>query len=873
MKRILGINILFIGLLALSHNLSARGGGGCLEKGTLVFTPSGLKPIEKFKINDVVLASSGNGLVQSKVSCVIQVKPGSFYEISCGERKIRATAEHPFEIGAGEYKIASSLKVGDNVRLSDGKKIINAKIDSIASITSSNPAFNLLVSPSDTYIANGFVVHNKGCFLPDTTIRKSDGTETPISAIKAGDTLLSFKSDGEIIKAKVREILIHTVDEYLVLKTDRMLLRVTVEHPFYVGNGTFKTLEALKIGDVIFAFDGCGLGAQRIDEITEVKETVNVYNLQTDAPNTFFANGIAVHNKGGGCFLPDTPIRKVDGTETAIRFVSPGDRILAFRDDGKVLETSVQKVMTHIVDEYNEVRTDSIVLNVTSEHPFFVGEGTFRTVGNLKIGDTIYAIDGKHLSAQKIEGIRKIAELTLVYNLQTDQPNTYFANGIAVHNKGGGGGFHGSGGRGRGMSGGPPKASDFVIFGIIAGIFIVIFICKCRQAKNNENLDFVYSAAKVALKSRKTLKLLEFLSKQDPLVAPEKLKDVACSTFLKLQECWQSRDYSPMAALMMPDLLLEHNRQIKGMINNHEINIIGNLNVDSIDLVNVRYTFKENQREFTALITATAKDYYIDDRNRKKIRGDDSPAQFQEFWTFQYFNGAWLLREIEQTRESDALKEENFFEQFTDVGLKQIYGDTLGKEGQSGPWLERDVEVKDTKIERMLNFLVQTDKIWNRQTMLETARRTFIGMMLTWESGEFGNIPKADLYPEISDSMKEEMLSNRKNGIKMEFRNLCARKVELVLVRNFADNSKDEFVARIRAHAQKIMEKNGKIIFQDGDVALFEQYLTFGRVYNQWKLKEILLPGNASGLVKQENLDQDSNAQQLQWYYQHRRAL
>ena len=739
MKRILAINILLVSLMALSMNLHARGGGGCLEKGTLISTPSGLKPIETLKINDTVLASGSAGVVQAKVCGLIQVKPEFYYEIACGERKIRATTEHPVEVGAGEYKIASSLKVGDKVRLSDGRKIGFGKIDSISRIPSSNPAFTLLVSPCATYIANGIVVHNKG----------------------------------------------------------------------------------------------------------------------------------------GGCFLPDTPIRKADGTETAVGTVVPGDRILAFREDGEVLETSVQRVMTHVVDEYIEVRTGRIILNVTSEHPFFVGNGIFKNVAALNIGDMIYAIDGNHLSAQKIEGMRKIRESTLVYNLQTDEPNTYFANGVAVHNKGGGGGFHSSGGGhgGSGISGGPPKASDWIVFGVVAAIIIVIFICKNRQGGNNENLDFVYSPAKVALKSKKTLKLLEFLSKQDQSVAPEKLTDVARSTFLKLQECWQARDYAPMKALMMPDLFLEHNRQIKGMIHNHEINIIGNLNADRIDLVNVRYTFKENQREFTALVTATAKDYYIDDRSRKKIRGDDVSAQFQEFWTFQYFNKAWLLREIEQTRESDALKEENFFEQFTDVGLEQVYGDTAGKEGPAGPWLEHDVEDKDTKIERMLNFLVQTDKIWDRQKMIETARRTFLEMMLTWESGELGNISKTDLFPEVYDTMKEDMMSNHQRGIKMEFRNLCVRKVELLLVRNFDDNSKDEFVARIRAHAQKVMEQNGKTISQDDDVAPFEQYLTFGRVYNQWKLKEMLLPGNESGLVGQENLDQDSNAQQLQWYYQHRRAV
>ena len=61
------------------------------------------------------------------------------------------------------------------------------------------------------------------------------------------------------------------------------------------------------------------------------------------------------------------------------------------------------------------------------------------------------------------------------------------------------------------------------------------------------------------------------------------------------------------------------------MVRQHEINVIGDLRIDRIDLVNVRYTFKEEQREFTALITATACDYYLDDRSQRRLRGDERP--------------------------------------------------------------------------------------------------------------------------------------------------------------------------------------------------------------------------------------------------------
>lgn len=592
-------------------------------------------------------------------------------------------------------------------------------------------------------------------------------------------------------------------------------------------------------------------------------------------PPSLFARG------GGGCFLPETPIRKADGTEVPISQVQPGHYLLAFTPEGQVVTATVQRVLTHDVDEYCVVRTESIVLHVTPEHPFYVGNGTFKTLEALQVGDDIFIFDGQGLSSQPIRSIEMVRARTPIYNLQTDSPNTFFANGVAVHNKGGGGGgSHGGGsfhGGSRSSGGGSGGDGDPRVFVVIVGLFVVvIIIVKIMEKKKgrDEDLDFIYSPMQVAGKADKTLKLLQFLSRQDLSMAPDILREQAQATFLKLQTCWQERDYDPMRPLMMSDLYADHCRQIAGMVRNHEINMIDQLKVDRVDLVNVRYPFKEDQREFTALITATALDYYLDDRTQKWLRGDKMvSAQFQEFWTFQRQGKAWLLREIEQSRESDVLKEDNFFEQFTDTALDQIYGDTARKDGAVGPWLEQDVAVKETRIERMLNFLVQTDKIWNRQTMLETTRKVFLELMAAWEAGDANSVPDTDLFPELSADLRKQIEANRVAGLTLEFRNLCVRKVELILVRNFNDRRQDEFVARVRAHAQRIMRRQDAVLQQDEDVTPFEQFLTLGRCDGRWKLKEILLPVDTQNLIAQENLDQDSNLQQLQWYYQHKRAI
>jgi uncharacterized membrane protein YgcG len=726
-------------LESMPPSAHGRGGGGCIEKGSAVLTPSGPVSVEDLQPGDAVLSFSDRRVRTAKVQAVVAVHADAYFELAVGGHVLRLTGEHPVATAPGVFRTASSLRAGDRVLVRDQDAVAEGAVEWVKRLSAKAPACNLLVSPSGTYLANGIVVHNKGCFLPETLIREDDGSEVPVSSVRPKDRLLAFTIEGEAVSARVRSVVTCEVDEYKVVKTRNIAVHVTAEHPFYIGNGTFKTLEVLKVGDPIFAFDGQGLSAQAIESIETVHEKVCVYNLQTDAPNTFLANGFLVHNKGGG--------------------------------------------------------------------------------------------------------------------------------------GGGGGGFHGSGGFHGGS--GSSAAPDWLVFVMWPGTLLAIIVIRelAQRTRGNENLDFVYSPAQVARKGGKTLKLLDFLSRQDATMAPNALRKQAETTFLKLQECWTARSYEPMRALLMPDLFQDHSIQIAEMVRNHEINVIGNLRVDRIDLVNVRYTLQEEQREFTALITATACDYYMDDRTRKRLRGDTVASQFQEFWTFHFHNQAWLLREIEQTRESDALKAENFFEQFTDTGLEQIYGKKAAQEGQAGPWLEKAVQTKETHIERMLNFLVQTDKIWDRQAMLEITRRVFLEVMAARESGSPADAPDDDLFPELAAHLQEEIARNKAQAVAMEFRNLCVRKVELILVRNFADKTHDEFVARVRAHAQKILFRNGLVSLQDEDVVPFEQYLTLGRLNNRWKLKEILSAEAGQAAVKEENLDQDSSPEQVQWYYQHGRAV
>lgn len=724
-------------LAALPTSAPARGGGGCLERGSRVWTPAGEVAIESLRPGDAVLAFADGTIRTATVQAVTSVEPENYCELTAGGRRLRLTAEHPIETAPGVFRVASEMRAGDRLHLLADGRVSEATVTAARSIPASAPAYNLLVAPYGAYIANGIVVHNKGCFLPETPIRMADGTDRSISTIRPGDRVMAFMSDDRMTIAAVRAVLTHEVTESRIVRTAGVTLHVTAEHPFYVGGGTFKTLEALRVNDAIMVFDGQALRPATIAAIETVRAPQLVYNLQTDAPHTFLASGVAVHNKGGG--------------------------------------------------------------------------------------------GGGHS----------------------------------------GGGSHGGGSHG-GSGGGGSPAPVLIFFGVVLLIFIIF---KARSGAD-ENLDFVFKPAQVAKKQDKTLALLRFLAQQDASMAPEALRQQAQSVFLEMQRCWQGRDdYTPMRPLLMPDLYAAHLLQLAGMKRQHERNMIGDLRVDRVDLVNVRYTLKQAQREFTALITATACDYYVSDTTGKWLRGDRKPATFQEFWVFQRLDNAWRLREIEQTRESDALKTDNFFEQFTDPGVARIYGKQAGKEGEAGPWLERAAGDKETRIERMLNFLVQTDRIWNRQEMLETTSQIFLKIMAAQESGRAEDVPETDLFPEVAAGMRAALARNRDQGLALEFRNLCVRKVELALVRNYSDNRRDEFVARVRAHAQRVRRKGDEVVSQDEDVTPFEQFLTLGRLDNRWKVKELTPPASGRTALAGENLDEDSTPAQVQWYYSHTRAI
>ena len=157
--------------------------------------------------------------------------------------------------------------------------------------------------------------------------------------------------------------------------------------------------------------------------------------------------------------------------------------------------------------------------------------------------------------------------------------------------------------------------------------------------------------------------------------------------------------------------------------------------------------------------------------------------------------------------------------------------------------------------------------------MLERARQVFLRVHLAEDSTDPAQAPLSDLFPGPASALQDQIREQKASGVAVEYRNLCVRKAELLLVRNFSDRNKDEFTVRISAHAQKIVRKGDRVLSEQPYVTPFEEYWTFGRLDEQWKLKEVLPPARGKRLIAEENVDEDSSPDQLKWYYRQTRAV
>ena len=139
------------------------GGSPCFPAGTMVITPTGKKPIEKIKVDDLVLTHKGRyrKVLKSGLTGFKRV-----YGVIADYMCVYATWNHKFlvEKPSGFDWIAfCGLRLGDWLWVYDENKVsfFNKQITAIKCGSKEPvPVYDLTVEEDHSFIANGFVVHN-----------------------------------------------------------------------------------------------------------------------------------------------------------------------------------------------------------------------------------------------------------------------------------------------------------------------------------------------------------------------------------------------------------------------------------------------------------------------------------------------------------------------------------------------------------------------------------------------------------------------------------------------------------------------------------------------------------------------------------------
>lgn len=596
---------------------------------------------------------------------------------------------------------------------------------------------------------------------------------------------------------------------------------------------------------------------------------------------------------GGGCFPAGTEIATMTGA-VPIENVKQGDKVLAFSND-RLVQVKVNAFIEK-KDRLLKIRTNKGNLTATPEHPLLT-RFDFTEARNLRKGDSVAVLeDGRRVWA-KITSI-KPGGTAKVYNLEVDPPHTFIADGFIVHNKGGSfssgysggssyGGYYGSRRRSRGVLD--------LIFLAIVGIFLAGkqllsgFFSGGRASyravtPRSALLDNQQSGSKAA----RTLEILKALGRRDPAFNPVELEHFSRRVFVKVQAAWQARDYSQLRDVMMPSLLSGHTAKADALKVRGEINMMADVQVLGADFVHVRCPKEPEGRSFTVLITASARDYTINERTNFIRSGSMEAQTFQEYWTFHQLRGNWALARIDQVGEMDYLNAPNLPDSpNAAAGVPMAAGAAAGAipylapdapaaepdpdhSAYMPPGMRGQAQAPDphaptgpASTEPASRFGAPPpplkpaaalppagarqvpevpDAHWNRQKMEIAATLAFESVYEAWGSGDSSRLSADYVSAEALARLRGIMDERKAEGLSFEYKSLFARRAEVVLTSPAAKSklALDEFTARINATAVRAMLRNGKTLHRDEAPAPFTEYWVFGRQGKAWKLRDIL---------------------------------
>lgn len=157
------------------------------------------------------------------------------------------------------------------------------------------------------------------------------------------------------------------------------------------------------------------------------------------------------------------------------------------------------------------------------------------------------------------------------------------------------------------------NSTEIIIFILVAVVLVIV-----KSNKNNRKPPLNYNNNQPITEQQENVegkvKLIDELFNEEEFLAW--VKDL----FVKLQEAWAARDWNAIRYFESNELFEQHQKQLQGYIDNHQINKMERICVKSAKLLEFEQTGDIDI--LTVILNSKMIDYIIDDRTQEIIKGD-----------------------------------------------------------------------------------------------------------------------------------------------------------------------------------------------------------------------------------------------------------
>lgn len=212
----------------------------------------------------------------------------------------------------------------------------------------------------------------------------------------------------------------------------------------------------------------------------------------------------------------------------------------------------------------------------------------------------------------------------------------------------GGGGSYSSGGYSSSSSGSNSGEGSLISLLIAAPVTLVSMIASFFGG--------IHFKQWLDIKNKTSRDLLEKLDDSDPIWDINNIKARIEKIYFAVQDAWTKRNQKLAREYMSERIYDKHKRQTDNMKQNGLINKLERINLEDIKIIGVFDAEDDDKDRLKAVIYGGMVDYMWDEKTQQTVSGKQLYESFREVWNFIRQGDEWVLDEIEQTVDTQSLK-------------------------------------------------------------------------------------------------------------------------------------------------------------------------------------------------------------------------